>query len=132
MPEPEAHTLAAQWLRYANEDLRNAELALREREMSVPRHAGFAAQQAAEKAIKAVLVAQQLSFPFVHDLRRLLDLLDDAEVVGATRDADGLSEWAVQPRYPGEDDAEWPEAEQAVADARAIVEAAGRDVEGLA
>lgn len=35
----------------------------------------FNAQQAAEKAIKAVFISRSLNFPYVHDLRRLLDLL---------------------------------------------------------
>ena len=36
----------------------------------------FDAQQAAEKAIKAVLIARGIDFPFVHDLARLLTLLE--------------------------------------------------------
>lgn len=36
---------------------------------------GFHAQQAAEKAIKAVLAAHQVVFPFTHDLKLLLNLL---------------------------------------------------------
>ncbi len=35
----------------------------------------FDAQQAAEKAIKAVLIARGVDFPLVHDLARLLTLL---------------------------------------------------------
>lgn len=37
----------------------------------------FNAQQAAEKAIKAVLIARNIEFPYVHDLARLLSLLED-------------------------------------------------------
>ena len=36
----------------------------------------FEAQQAAEKAIKAVMIARKVEFPYVHDLARLLSLLD--------------------------------------------------------
>ena len=35
----------------------------------------FDAQQAAEKAIKAVLIARGVYFPLVHDLARLLTIL---------------------------------------------------------
>ncbi len=34
----------------------------------------FQAQQAAEKAIKAVFIARKTPFPYVHDLARLLTL----------------------------------------------------------
>ena len=37
----------------------------------------FDAQQAAEKAIKAVFIKRGESFPFSHDLERLLRLLED-------------------------------------------------------
>lgn len=36
----------------------------------------FDAQQAAEKAIKAVFVARGIEFPFIHDLTRLLAILE--------------------------------------------------------
>jgi len=38
----------------------------------------FDAQQAAEKAIKAVLLKKGVAFPYVHDLARLLTLLGEA------------------------------------------------------
>ena len=41
----------------------------------------FDAQQAAEKAIKSVFMAYGLTFPFVHDLGRLLGLLRKVEFV---------------------------------------------------
>jgi hypothetical protein len=36
---------------------------------------GFHAQQAVEKAIKAVLASREIAFPFTHDLKLLLNLL---------------------------------------------------------
>ena len=36
----------------------------------------FDAQQAAEKAIKALLIKVDVDFPYVHDLARLLTLLE--------------------------------------------------------
>lgn len=63
----------------------------------------FQAQQAAEKAVKAVFIARGIPFPYVHDLARLLTLLVEAgeEVPDAIREAGRLSRFAVEPRYPG-------------------------------
>ena len=45
----------------------------------------FEAQQAAEKAIKSRLISLGVDFPYVHDLARLLSMLEDAgEVVPET------------------------------------------------
>jgi len=42
-----------------------------------PRQVCFLAQQAAEKAIKAALILDQVPFPFTHDLDRLRNLLPE-------------------------------------------------------
>lgn len=90
-----------QWLRYAEDDLRTAEM-LQEQGI-VPRISCFHAQQAAEKAIKAIFVFLQVDFPFTHDLNRLRDLLPQGWAVKeAFPDLAGLSAWAVEPRYAGD------------------------------
>jgi HEPN domain-containing protein len=63
----------------------------------------FDAQQAAEKAIKAVFVHRGWRFPYIHDLGRLLDLLEEhgEKVPAAVRDSDQLSLYAFATRYPG-------------------------------
>ncbi len=63
----------------------------------------FHAQQAAEKAIKAVLVHHNLHFRFVHDINELLSVLQQAgiEVPPSFREAGTLNEYAVMTRYPG-------------------------------
>jgi HEPN domain-containing protein len=63
----------------------------------------FQAQQAAEKAIKAVFIARKLPFPYVHDLARLLTLLEEngEAVPDRVREAERLTRFAVEPRYPG-------------------------------
>ena len=65
----------------------------------------FDAQQAAEKAVKAVLIARKIDIPYVHDLAHLLSLLEveRAEVVvpEAVRQAGELTPYAVLTRYPG-------------------------------
>jgi HEPN domain-containing protein len=63
----------------------------------------FNAQQAAEKALKAVCLAQGMDFPKTHSLVQLMDILE-ANGVGisnSVRDADVLTQYAVQSRYPG-------------------------------
>ena len=63
----------------------------------------FDAQQAAEKAVKAVLLWRDVTFPYVHDIEALLTALQRAghEVSEEMWDADDLSRYAVETRYPG-------------------------------
>ena len=64
------------WLRYAEEDLTTVETLLGQPHI-VPRHVCWFAQQAAEKALKAVLVFLQIDFPRTHDLDFLRNLVPD-------------------------------------------------------
>ena len=63
----------------------------------------FDAQQAAEKAIKAVLIHHGVEFPYVHDLNRLLALLETRglAIPDAVRRAARLTRYATITRYPG-------------------------------
>ncbi len=63
----------------------------------------FNAQQAAEKAIKALLISRNVAFPYVHDLAELLTLLEKAgqEIPEPIRQAERLTRFAVFTRYPG-------------------------------
>ncbi len=63
----------------------------------------FEAQQAAEKAIKSVLIERSLEFPYVHDLARLLSLLEEAgeALPDMVRKAEELTPFALSTRYPG-------------------------------
>ena len=63
----------------------------------------FDAQQAAEKAIKAVLIARGVEFPPIHDLGGLLTILGEAgePIPPAIADAAFLTRFAVITRYPG-------------------------------
>ena len=63
----------------------------------------FHAQQAAEKAIKAVYRANDLAFRYTHDLEDLLDGLkrEGLSVPQEVEDATDLTEFAWQTRYPG-------------------------------
>ena len=63
----------------------------------------FDAQQAAEKAIKAVLLHVRVPFPYIHDLAELLDHLHKSgtSIPKSVRDAGRLTRFAVVSRYPG-------------------------------
>lgn len=128
----EAERAAKEWLRFAREDLLSAEGMLVDRSTQQPRHVCFGAQEAAEKAIKAVCVARQVEFPFSHDLEALAGRLDpDAAVRSASPELAWLSQWAVASRYPGEgEEPGWTDAERAVREARTVVDAAAQDLRG--
>ena len=63
----------------------------------------FDAQQAAEKSIKAVFIANKIRFPFTHDIGKLLELLADGGVTipKFVREAVILTDSATFGRYPG-------------------------------
>lgn len=85
----------------------------------------FDAQQAAEKAIKAVMIAREIEFPYVHDLGSLLSLLEDAgePVPEAIRTAVSLTTYATTTRYPNVGE---PVAEREYREAITIAEAVVR------
>jgi HEPN domain-containing protein len=63
----------------------------------------FDAQQAAEKAIKAVLIRRNIQFPYVHDLMALLALIEKGgeSLPEPVKQAGRLTRFAVVTRYPG-------------------------------
>jgi len=65
---------------------------------------GFHAQQAVEKAIKAVLSAKETEFPFTHDLERLRDFAKQSgiELPSALDDVEDLNPFARDERYGAE------------------------------
>ena len=66
-------------------------------------HLCFHAQQAAEKALKAVLVEERVSFGRSHDLAYLLSLLPNTRSIPPLLiELPLLNKFAVQFRYPGE------------------------------
>jgi HEPN domain-containing protein len=129
MNEPDRLQETRRWLRYAQEDLLAAEAVLDGANV-LPRHVCWLAQQAAEKAIKTVLVFLQIDFPRTHDLDALRNLVPDGwHLRNDHPDLASLTEWAVEARYPGN----WPEAVEAdarsaVRQARAIWTSVRRDL----
>jgi HEPN domain-containing protein len=68
--------LVIEWLRRTKADLTLAELIDEER--ISPEILAYHAQQAAEKALKSLLVKRQVEFPFTHVISILLHLCQDA------------------------------------------------------
>lgn len=129
MPPPPDARDPRTWLRRARSSLAKAQ-AGRTRADILYSDLCFDAQQAAEKAAKAVLISRSTRFPKTHSIERLLSLVSSAGVVvpAEIRMAARLSAYAEQGRYPGA----WEEASEA--DHRAAVELAERVVrwaEGL-
>jgi HEPN domain-containing protein len=89
-----------EWLNRARSNLA---LAKSDKVGAFPEDLCFEAQQAAEKAIKAVFVGRSLSFPYIHDLDKLLQRLElsGLKIPKYVRQADELSPFAVAMRYPG-------------------------------
>jgi len=89
-----------EWLNRARSDLL---LAKSEREGIYPEDLCFHAQQAAEKAIKALLIKYGVEFPYVHDIAELLTLLEKAghRIPESIRRVETLTRFAVFTRYPG-------------------------------
>jgi HEPN domain-containing protein len=63
----------------------------------------YNAQQAAEKAIKAVFIHNHIPYPLVHDLAALITILinNHVDVPDRVRQSARLTRFAVATRYPG-------------------------------
>ena len=63
----------------------------------------FDAQQATEKGIKAVFIHRSETFPYVHDLNKLLRLLErnGLRIPLYVNEAKELTQYALLTRYPG-------------------------------
>ncbi len=111
----------ARWLRYAAEDLTTAETLLAQVHVP-PRQACWHAQQAAEKALKAVLIFSQIDFRRTHNLNVLRDLLPESwQLKTALPNLKDLNRWAVEARYPEKmREATDKDASEAVEQARSI------------
>lgn len=100
-PNPDRADAPERWLENARADLALARVQLPPG--GLYEHLCFHAQQAAEKSIKAVLLAAGVDFPFTHDLQALLDLLPaEPPVPPVIAQAVDLNPYAVATRYPGE------------------------------
>lgn len=89
-----------EWLNRARSDLA---LARRRSQDVYLEDLCFHAQQAAEKAIKAILIHQQVEFPYIHDIGQLLREVarTGITVTEDLREVETLTRFAVISRYPG-------------------------------
>jgi len=123
--------VAAHWLAYAESDLAVARGV--DRPGVLTETLCFHAQQAAEKAIKAVLVAGGIEPPRTHDLDTLLaavpgDVPNDFDRLSVA----ALTAYAVASRYPGDDEpVDAHEYAMALAIAASVVTWAQRTVSAL-
>jgi HEPN domain-containing protein len=93
-----------QWFSAADDDLRSAEYLAT---MCYPRPEGiicFHCQQSAEKYLKGFLFQNNVEFPKIHDLMKLLELCEDIDVRVSTilPKCNTLNRYSAIPRYPGE------------------------------
>jgi HEPN domain-containing protein len=100
-PSQAIHKLVCDWLRLAKADLAIAQMVNDERiaaEILV-----FHAQQAIEKALKALLVQRQVEFPKTHSIGMLLNLCKGAgyDVPDDLGETATMTVYAVAARYPG-------------------------------
>lgn len=87
-------------MRFAKDDL---DAALLGPELLAPEILCFHAQQAAEKALKAVLASREIDFPYTHDIGELVSTLEQngVECTDISPEANRLTRYAVFTRYPG-------------------------------
>ena len=89
----------------------------------------FHAQQAVEKALKAIIAAVGEDPPRTHDIGALMDRLQQWDAVRTFPRASELTRWATDSRYPLTDQAPTAdEAERAAEVAERFVEAVQRDL----
>ncbi len=122
MSERRDSTDPSRWLDHARDDLRVARLALQHDYFS---QAAYMAQQAAEKALKALILDSDAIPARTHDLFALRRVIPAERRAGLDEiDLKPLNEWGVAERYPS-DSPEVPEsvARTCVEDAEAVLEA---------
>jgi len=101
--EDAVRTLAVEWVRKAEDDVRVVDLLLRECGGPTSPIA-FHAQQAVEKYLKAFLTWRQIPFPKTHDIERLLVLVASADtrLAESLEDVTVLTIYGVELRYPAD------------------------------
>jgi HEPN domain-containing protein len=106
MSEHEARKVArvGKWVSLAERDLRLARHLRDQPALEPYAQAAFLAQQCVEKYLKAWLDLHEVEFPYSHNIARLRTLceINGAKWAIGLDEADTLSAYAVNIRYPGE------------------------------
>lgn len=131
--------LALEWIRFAQGELSAARTLADNRDDNLPAMSAFHAQQAAEKAIKALLTAAQVPFQRDHDLSLLMRLVpsDRFPRIHEVGGLASLNPYAVATRYPMihagnpmnlNAGPEWSDADAAISIAEVVLAAAVSDL----
>jgi HEPN domain-containing protein len=100
-PEPPVAGSPKDWLKHARSDLTLAQI--KPPQGVLLEALCFHAQQAAEKALKAILLFNGEAIPKTHSIRMLLDRVAyNIEVPESIQEAAILTDYAVIARYPGD------------------------------
>jgi HEPN domain-containing protein len=127
---PHELTEAARWLRWADEDFLLAQHTAADLD-TVARGACVWAHQAAEKALKALLVLCDVDPPKIHDLDRLTQRLPNNEGdIFSSIELPELTRWAIEGRYPDDaDEATHGDALTAIALAKQVLDIVHRRIQ---
>ena len=104
MPEIEkVITVAGEWVKKAENDLKNATFTLEMDDECPTDTVCFHAQQVVEKYLKALLVFKGIPFPKTHNIEDIIALLPPGSRPKLTeKEQDKLTEYATVTRYPGD------------------------------
>lgn len=122
--QPDAELVPARrWFLLAEQDLAAARVLVRDGSVAL-RIAGFLAQQAAEKALKAGLFAAQMSVPMIHGLSQLHARYPETGSPDIDpEDLDVLDPWVIDGRYAADlPDVGLVEANELLAAAQRIID----------
>ena len=94
--------LANEWMNRALSNLERAKMG-RQSKFVYYEDLCYDCQQAVEKSLKALLIFNQVQFPYVHTISKLLEIIEAHGVVipQEAMEAVILSDYAVETRYPG-------------------------------
>ena len=116
--------MIAEWLNYSKTDLTVAQYLLDSMEPCPVEIVCYHAQQSAEKALKAILVKNDIDPPKVHDLVRLCEMCGEfcKEILEVKPIATALNKYGSVARYPNKRKISREEAEIAIQKATDILE----------
>jgi HEPN domain-containing protein len=123
MPETDdIRAVVLQWIKKAENDLKNAVHTLKLGEHCPTDTVGFHAQQCVEKYLKGLLSFRGIDFPKTHNITELVALLPASTPIDlAPEDQELLTDYATVTRYPGDyDEIPLAEAKRAVKIARSV------------
>ncbi len=130
MKEENKKIVLERWFKKAQEDELNADSILRHRD-GTPGVVCFLAQQLAEKYLKACLISFDLELLKVHDLLRLISVLEvsASEIKILSNEANLLNQFYIETRYVGDyPDFSWEDAEKAYEAAKKIKDFVLREI----